>query len=358
MSAPGPAASGPPPKAPGAQPPRPDRAPTAPPPTQARSADPPATDRAGRAEQAAPQSTSDSAAAGSPEPTGKQPPSPPAPVVIADRASTATEQARFSADAGEAFTDALATVNAALATWPALRQSDAGAKTDYVAVCLYLGRGDGGAVRLNEALRAGTPAPFEGYVPCLVSGIRRLQTHRRALLRQCVLGAPVEQRYPVGSVLTTPDFLSASVALDVTVPGADLDMLIWPYSARRTSELGLNRPIDEAVFLASRRFKALAVRTSNGDSAQEEEQEGPRAPRTAVFVRELSPDEEPGTSEVDSRDQAALAKLERAWERRQRAAVRAVDDPDIVARLTTPMMDAGVDAEGPTAGAAAAAVMS
>jgi hypothetical protein len=261
-------------------------------------------------------------------------------VVIADRASTSGEQSRFSADAGETFTDALATVNAAMATWPALRHNDSGVKADYVAVCLYLGRGDGGAVKLNESLRSGAPAPFEGYLPCLMSGIRRLPTHRRAVLRQAVLEGPAEQTYPLGKVLTTPDFLSASVSLDVVVPGADLDMLIWPYSARRTSELAVNsRAIDEAIFPAGQRFKALAVRTAEGEQEGEEEQDS-SLPRTAVFVRELSPDEVPGTSELDSRDQAALAKLERAWARRIQLPVRTIDDPDSVARLTSPLEEA------------------
>ncbi|GAA4545146.1 hypothetical protein [Amycolatopsis samaneae] len=280
------------------------------------------------------------------------------PLVLADRLSTAAEQTRFSVEAGDTFTEALATVNAALATWPALRHADDAAKADYVAVCLYLGTGEGVAARVREALRAGSASPLEGYLPCLVSGIRRLPTHRRALLRQGALAEPVERQYPVGEVLTFPGFLSASVPLDVTVPGADIDLLIWPRSARRTSELGIDGPVEEAVFLAGPRFKALAVRTADPDPESDEA----RPPRTAVLVRELWPGEEPGESEVDERDREALANLDRVWAYRLHNAVRVIDDPELGARLTAPLLDvrasatAGGYAMRPPPGAAMAAV--
>ncbi|MFE0019806.1 hypothetical protein [Amycolatopsis sp. NPDC059021] len=291
-----------------------------------------------------------------PEPVPQRP-SGSGPLVLADRLSTEAEQTRFSVEAGETFTEALATVNAALATWPALRHIDDRAKADYVAVCLYLGTGEGVAAMVREALRTGSASPIEGYLPCLVSGIRRLPTHRRALLRQGALAEPVERQYPVGAVLTFPGFLSASVPLDVTVPGADVDLLIWPRSARRTSELGIDGPVDEAVFLAGPRFKALAVRTSDVDTESEEV----RPPRTAVLVRELWPGEEPGTSEVDERDREALANLDRVWEYRLHNAVRVIDDPELGARLTAPLLDvraaavAGGYAMRPLPGAATAA---
>lgn len=243
-----------------------------------------------------------------------------------ERASTSGEQARFSAAAGNAFTDGLSLVNSALATWPALRRSEAGSKADYVAVCLYLTRGSAGAVQVNRALRAGREVPIEGYLACLVSGFGRLPVHRRVVLRQ----SKGEQRWAVGSVLTDPGFVSAGVRHDVTVPGAEADLLIWPRSARRTSELGANRPIDEAVFLPGRQFKILAVRAAEGN----EDSDGPSVPRTAVLLRELAP----GESTVDHLDAAALAKLDLAWQRRRESTVRLVDDPEVVARLTMPMV--------------------
>jgi len=269
--------------------------------------------------------------AAEPVPAGK-------PLVIPDRASTAAEQTRFTAAAGEAFGEALATVNAALATWPSMRHSgESDVKADYVAVCLYLGRGEMGAAGVNGAVRTGQSGTVDGQLSCLVSGIRRLPTHRRAVLRQGKLGKSLEQHAEPGAVFVEPGFLSASMDLDVTVPGADLDVLIWPCSARRTSELMMSRPMNEAVFVAGARFKALAVRTSEHEDPPEDE--GPAAPRVAVLFRELAPGETPETAELDARDLAVLAKLDRVLVHRQKGALRLVEDPDTAARLTFSMLE-------------------
>ncbi|GAA5151879.1 MULTISPECIES: hypothetical protein [Amycolatopsis] len=245
-------------------------------------------------------------------------PTTPSALAIPDRASTAAEQARFAAAAGEAFTEALATVNAALATWPALRQTDA--KADYVAVCLYLHS----ATKVNDAIRANRAPVLDAHLPCLVSGLRRLPTHRRPVLRQAKGRVAAE-----GEFLLEPGFLNATANLDVTVPGAEFDVLIWPSTARRTSEL-LPGPLDEVVFLAGARFKALAVRESEVDNA----------PRTAVLVRELAPGEAADTG-LDERDLAALARLDAALARRRQATLRTVDDPAAAERLTAPTGDWG-----------------
>jgi hypothetical protein len=243
----------------------------------------------------------------------------------ADRPSTGGEQTRFSAAAGSAFTDGLSIVNSALATWPALRRGESGAKTDYVAVCVYLSRGTTGAPAINRALRRGAEVPVDGYLACLVAGLARLPLHRRAVLRQ----GRLDGRWAVGSVLTDPGFVSASVGHDVTVEGAEADLLIWPRSAHRTSELMANRPIEEAVFLPGRLFRILAVRTAE----EADDGDGPTAPRTAVLLREIVP----GEPDAAAQDRVALAKLDRIWELRGKTAVRLVEDPDLVARLTMPM---------------------
>ncbi|WP_424186989.1 hypothetical protein ACOBQX_03915 [Actinokineospora sp. G85] len=258
------------------------------------------------------------------------------PLVLADRVSTAAEQARFTASTGEVFGEALAMVNAALATWPSLRQGDsAGIKADYVAVCLYLGRGAMAGTELNQAVRAGDGAGVVDLLPCLVSGIRRLPVHRRAVLRQGRLGS-AEHRATPGAVLTEPGFLSASMDLDVAVAGADLDVLIWPTTARRTSELVVSRPVREAVFSAAGRFKALAVRTAEGE--EDPDREGPPPPRVAALFRELAPGELPTTTELDEQDLAVLAKLDRVLARRQRATLRLVDDQEAADRLTSSLV--------------------
>ncbi|TVT62502.1 hypothetical protein FNH05_01030 [Amycolatopsis rhizosphaerae] len=282
------------------------------------------------------------------------------PLVPKDRPSTTAEQNRFAVAAGEAFTEALATVNAALAAWPSMRQGDANeAKADYVAVCLYLGRGETGATQVNGAVRAGRKGPVDAQLPCLVSGIRRLPTHRRAVLRQGRVGESLEHQSSPGTVLTEPGFLTGSMDLDVTVPGADLDVLIWPASARRTSELMISRPMNEVVFAAGARFKALAVRTAeDGDDDGEggdERGEGVSAPRVAVLFRELTPGESPGT-ELDERDLIVLAKLDRVLASRQQGGVRVVEDPEVAARLTTSLLEWQPEAAEPElAGHAAAA---
>jgi hypothetical protein len=268
------------------------------------------------------------------------------PVVLDDRPSTAAEQARLSDSGGSDYTEALAKVNVALSAWPMLRPE---AKADYIAVCMYLGYGGGGAIRLNEALSTGEPPPFDGYLPCLMSGLRRLPTHRRVVLRQEKLDDGAACPYPAGTVLDEPTFLSASAALDATTPDAGLDVLIWPLSARRTNELVMGRALEETVFPPGRRFKALAVLTSDGEPADD----GPRAPRTAVLVRELVPDEDPFSAEALARDEAALSRLERAWQNRRDSALRLIEDPDLVARMTTPMTvaaDSGVAEQAQSGG--------
>jgi hypothetical protein len=260
------------------------------------------------------------------------------PVELADRPSTQSEQTRLVAGAGARYTEALATVNVALSAWPMLKPD---AKADYVAVCLYLGRGEGGAVALAEALAEGRE-PFDGYLPCLVSGLRRLPTHRKVVLRQERVGE--EGPHAAGTVLCEPGFLSASAELDVTTASADLDQLIWPVSARRTSELIMGRGVDEVVFPVGRRFKALDLRTREPDDG-----DGPHGPRTALLTRELLPDEDPQSPQALERDRSALPRLERAWQARQSAELRLVEEPDALARLTAPMMraaDVGAELRG------------
>ena len=217
-----------------------------------------------------------------------------------------------------------------MATWPVLRRdATVAAKADFVAVCLYLGASPDGAVGLNRALRHGETVPLAGYVACLVSGLRQLPLHRRPVLCQARLGQPASPLYPVGSVVTEPAFLSASAASDITVPGADVDFLLLPRSARQVSVLTPGREVDEVVFGPGRRFRVLAVhdgQTGAPDTASP-------APPTAVLLRELAPDEQPTGPELAEADQAALARLEHVLAQRRAAGLRVIDDPELVARL-------------------------
>ncbi|ANN21671.1 hypothetical protein SD37_09620 [Amycolatopsis orientalis] len=278
---------------------------------------------------------------GAPEPAGPATPRP-APgsaLVVADRASTAAEQSRFAAAAGDVYGEALASVNAALATWPSMRgQADAAVKADYVAICLYLGRGRGGFDDLNTAVRGGAAGEIDGQVHCLASGLRRLPTHRRPVLRQGKDALGLERAIEPGSILTEPGFLVGSMDLDVTLAEADLDVLIWPATARRTSELLIGQPVNEVVFFAGARFKALALREAEaiGDEPEDEL----TAPRLAALFRELAPGEEvsaPG--ELDDQDLAVLAKLDRALERRRRGALRVIEERDLMNRMTSSLQE-------------------
>lgn len=274
---------------------------------------------------------------------------PAAPLAIADRASTEEEQHRFSAALGSRFTDLLAVVNAAMATWPVLRETSAAAKADFVAVCLYLGASQMGAVRLNEALRGGEPVSVDGYVPCLVSGLRQLPLHRRPVLSQARLDQPASALYPVGSVVTEPALLTASVSAEVTAPEADVDFLVWPRTARQASVLVTGNEVDEAVFGPGRRLRVLAVRSGQTESPPS----GPPAPATAVLLRELSPDEQPAGPELDDADRAALSRLETTLGRRWAATLRTLEDPAVVARLVGP--PPGYVSAGATSGRVGAA---
>ena len=251
---------------------------------------------------------------------------------VTERGSTAAEQARFAAASGEEFTEALAAVNAAMATWPALRGDDRGsAKADLAAVWLYLsGRAGTRAAVVDDAVRQGREGAVAGHLPCMVSGLRRLPVHRRPVLRQGSEEVGSEQGTP-GRLLGEPSFLTASTDLDVTVANARYDVLIMPATARRTAELASGAAVAEAVFPAGSRYRTLGLRTRDDLPTDGE----PTAPRVALLLRELSPDEEPNTAEeLDARDRAALSRLERALARRRRAALRVLEEPAAVARLT------------------------
>ncbi|WP_410650733.1 hypothetical protein [Amycolatopsis sp. cmx-4-54] len=280
------------------------------------------------------------------EPAERPEPATQAPAAVLDlpdRASTAAEQACLAESAGERFAEALAAVNAAMASWPSLRQeNDHGVKTDYVAVYLYFGTGEGAGPALNDAVHAGQDPPLAGHLPCLVSGVRRLPTHRRPVLRQGLSADAVERHGAPGTVLTEPGFLSASMELDITLPGAAFDVLIWPSTARRTTELLPGGVLNETIFMAGARFKALAVRTAA--ERADHEPGSPAAPRDAVLLRELAPGESPDSTELDDRDLAVLERLDRVLARRQEATIRLMDDGGAVARLTTSLRQARADA--------------
>jgi len=208
------------------------------------------------------------------------------------------------------------------------------AKAD-AAVSCYLGRGSLGAVAVNAALRAGEPLPRPDFLPTLVAALGRLPMQWRPVLRQARLGDAALEPPAVGEVLTEPGFLSASIALDVTIAGADVDYLIWPRLARRlpnpAAALGGARPIDEAVFLAGSRFRVLAVRRVPDGGADLVDE---RCPGTAVLLREVSPDDVAIAGRLAEEDLVALSILDRTLAERQVVRLRGLDDPELISRLS------------------------
>ncbi|MDT7729418.1 MAG: hypothetical protein QOI21_5994 [Actinomycetota bacterium] len=228
------------------------------------------------------------------------------PVPPARHRSTRTEQVEFQRLAGELFTTS------------ADLRGYAVVKADLIAVSLYLGDGEFGALAVNAALRAGNPVP-RAYLGCLTSGLRQLPVHRGVVFRQGTL-AEIGSRYTEGDVVSEPGFLSATAAENLTVPSAPVDLLIWSRSGRGTDGLSRNGLPQEVVFAARTRLKVLAVFDDD---------------RRAVLFRELHPDEFPASRSLDSTDIAVLSKLDRSLWRRRGTRLRRLEDFDQIGRLAT-----------------------
>lgn len=243
------------------------------------------------------------------------------------RRSSAEERARFAEAVGPEFDEFLPSVNSALATFPALRDgADEDAKSDFVAVCLYLGDDDNGANTTNRLLREGGAGPLHDRVACLSSGLGRLPVHRGPAFRMARSGPGGLPAYEVGEVLAEPGFLSATGERDLGDEQEHLDVVIWSYTARRTSAFARGGLPAEVVFIASSRFKVLETA---------DEDEGESAP--AVLMRELRPGEDCAAGALDETDESVLSRLRRALDNRRSRGVRALDDPDQLLRLSEPV---------------------
>jgi len=252
----------------------------------------------------------------------------PAETSISDQADIGEQRRHFASALGSSYADITTWVDAALASWPVSHQpGSAGAKSDLVAVRCFMGGSALGAGRLNAGLRAGCQPTFPGFLECLVSGLNRLPISRRALLCQGRLDAPAEELYQVGSVLMEPTFRTVTGMSDLMIPGANVDYLIWPNSARQVGALA-DQDFDEAVLLAGTTFKVLAVRPAVAMPPADRT----AFPRTAVLLRELAADDRlmPG---LGTDDMAILDRLQRALQRRRSATPREVTDAEVVDRM-------------------------
>ncbi|MET7951128.1 hypothetical protein [Micromonospora sp. NPDC005324] len=251
-------------------------------------------------------------------------------VPVLDRASTLEEQTALAAALGTAFHDSITTVNAALAAWPALRQETGAAeKSDLIAVRAFLGHNGWSADEVNAAVRAGRAPDTPGYLPCLVSGLRRLPPCRRPVVGQGRLGVPARRLYPEGATLVEPAFRSVSARTDVATEDADVDFVVWSRTARQLGVLAEHTELDEAVFLAGSRFKVLAVRDDPSTDRT-------ALPATAILLRELLPGDTGTGRGLDDDDRAALRRLDRALDRRRSAPPRMVSDARTAGRLAGP----------------------
>lgn len=228
------------------------------------------------------------------------------PLVSSGHLSTAEERVAFLAWGAEDFSDAVGVVNSALALLPALRGNDEdAARTDLVAVRLYLGGGARGGAALNDALRAEQPLPCSAYLACLTSGLRRLPVQRGPVFRQADWSwqQDVREAYPVGGVLSEPGLLSAVPGDGCAVADLPVDIGIWSRTAHRTSALATGAETEELVFCQRSRFKVLAVDDSDA--------------RPAVLLGELAAADAGGSGDLTEHDLAVAEKLREALHRRR-----------------------------------------
>lgn len=243
-----------------------------------------------------------------------------------DHQSTEAQRTAFARLVGDAYEAALPSVNTALATFPALREEQLNeAKSDFVAVHVYLGDGDFGAATVNAVLRRGIIAELGDYLACTLSGLRRLPVHRGPVFR--LLDAEVLDAYRPGMLLTEPAFLSASSAPEIAAPRNSehrTDVIIWSQSSRRTSAFHRLGLVDEVVFPAGSRFRVLAVDRPDSDDPP------------ALLLRELRADEDSAPGELTDTDEALLPRLRRALDRRRRGEPQELTG-DALNRITTPV---------------------
>ncbi|MGW0894896.1 hypothetical protein [Saccharopolyspora sp. NPDC002578] len=267
--------------------------------------------------------------------SGGEPPAEPAPAWLPaearpefgpDHQSTEAQRTAFARLVGDAYEAALPSVNTALATFPALREEQLQeAKSDFVAVHVYLGDGDFGAATVNAVLRRGIITELGDYLACTLSGLRRLPVHRGPVFR--LLDAEVLDAYRPGALLTEPAFLSASSAPEIAAPARSehrTDVIIWSQSSRRTSAFHRLGLVDEVVFPAGSRFRVLAVDRPDSDDPP------------ALLLRELRADEDPAPGELTDTDEAMLPRLRRALDRRRRSEPQELTG-DALNRITTPV---------------------
>ncbi|MFE0022790.1 hypothetical protein [Amycolatopsis sp. NPDC059021] len=164
---------------------------------------------------------------------------------------------------GSRFDSYASAVSRLLAQRPGLRGEEGTARfpeaviTDLVAVRAYA---EGASQSFDQALRTGTLGAFRPYAGCIVSGLRRLPTHRGPVLTSATLDDAQWARLRVGEVLTERGLLHALATPFVELPGT-VEFIVLALTARRTGFLTSGEGPEQqcVIFPPDTRFKVLAV---------------------------------------------------------------------------------------------------
>jgi hypothetical protein len=217
----------------------------------------------------------------------------------------AAEHAWFRRSLPERYDAEAGSIARLLAETPGLR-SGAGDTvehviTDLVAARLYLA---GNTRAFDDTVRSNTVGAHVPLSRCIMSGLRRLPSHRGATRIGATLRPDERQWYADRRTVTEWSFCPALAGGRLRPPGTT-EVLIWSVTARRTALLDPDLP-EQVVFLPGTNFSVLGV----------EEGEHPR-----ILLRELAAGEEGAGTAADraaaSRkvlDEMALRGLEQASE--------------------------------------------
>ncbi|GAA1027971.1 MULTISPECIES: hypothetical protein [Amycolatopsis] len=162
--------------------------------------------------------------------------------------------------------------------------------TDLVGVQVYLANG---GARTSAALNAGPLSALRSYACCVMSGLRRLPSHRGPVLHVERVAADSG----VGTVVTSDRFVNAVSSTNAGLPEGS-ECLVWSVTGRRVADVAPSDPsmAGRVVFSPGRSFKVLR----NGGGR--------------VLLREVLDQHEP--AEITSRDKQILNRLERVAEAR------------------------------------------
>ncbi|MFD9890243.1 hypothetical protein ACFWY9_12945 [Amycolatopsis sp. NPDC059027] len=250
------------------------------------------------------------------EPTAETPEVPGDDRIAPDHRSGPAEHEWLRRTLGSRFDSYASAVSRLLAQRPGLRGEEETASfseaviTDLVAVRAYA---EGASQSFDQALRTGTLGAFRPYAGCIVSGLRRLPTHRGPVLTSATLDDAQWARYRVGEVLTERGLLHALATPFVELPGA-VEFFVLALTARRTGFLtgGEGPEQQRVIFPPDTRFKVLAVTEGR------------------VLLREV-------TGADGGRDQTALDRLTEVAANRDTVAPRRRQELETPARFDHPL---------------------